>query len=62
MKSNEPVTFIDLYQEFSDTVANKYRIMKYKSMKVEKEYAFELVDVPAQSEYLEVRYPVSIAF
>ena len=25
-----------------------------------KDYAFELVDVPAQSEYLEVRYSVSI--
>ncbi|ELU17443.1 hypothetical protein CAPTEDRAFT_228337 [Capitella teleta] len=57
LKTKEPVTFIDLYQEFSDAVADKYKIMKYKSLKVEKEYAFDIADIPAQSEYLEVRYP-----
>ncbi|KAM6447113.1 DNA polymerase alpha catalytic subunit isoform 2-T2 [Liasis olivaceus] len=51
-----PVTMIDIYQEFNDQIAEKYKIMKFKSKKVEKNYAFEIPDVPAKSDYLEVRY------
>ncbi|KAM3836858.1 DNA polymerase alpha catalytic subunit [Vipera latastei] len=51
-----PVTMMDVYQEFNDQIAEKYKIMKFKSKKVEKNYAFEIPDVPAKSDYLEVRY------
>ncbi|XP_043928239.1 DNA polymerase alpha catalytic subunit [Protopterus annectens] len=51
-----PITMMDVYQEFSEKISEKYKIMKFRSKKVEKLYAFEIPDVPAQSEYLEVRY------
>ncbi|XP_048866083.1 LOW QUALITY PROTEIN: DNA polymerase alpha catalytic subunit [Brienomyrus brachyistius] len=49
----------DVYQEFSE-LTEKLRIMKFKSRKVLKNYAFEVPDVPTQSEYLEVRYSAEI--
>ncbi|KAH0624750.1 hypothetical protein JD844_032508 [Phrynosoma platyrhinos] len=58
-ETENPVTMTDVYQEFTDHVAEKYKIMKYKSKKVEKNYAFEIPDVPANSDYLEVRYSVN---
>ncbi|XP_041438950.1 DNA polymerase alpha catalytic subunit isoform X1 [Xenopus laevis] len=51
-----PVSMMHVYQEFNEAVAEKYKIMKFKSKKVDKDYAFEIPDVPASSEYLEVRY------
>uniref|UniRef100_A0A4W6CDE9 DNA polymerase n=1 Tax=Lates calcarifer TaxID=8187 RepID=A0A4W6CDE9_LATCA len=53
--SDTPVGMMDVYQEFSE-VSEKFKIMKFKSKKVEKNYAFEIPDVPSQCEYLEVRY------
>ncbi|XP_066519942.1 DNA polymerase alpha catalytic subunit isoform X2 [Hoplias malabaricus] len=50
-----PVGMMDVYQEFN-SVSEKFKIMKFKSRKVEKNYAFEIPDVPTQCEYLEVRY------
>uniref|UniRef100_A0A671XBY9 DNA polymerase n=1 Tax=Sparus aurata TaxID=8175 RepID=A0A671XBY9_SPAAU len=50
-----PVGMMDVYQEFND-LSEKFKIMKFKSKKVEKNYAFEIPDVPSQCEYLEVRY------
>uniref|UniRef100_A0A803SSV4 DNA polymerase n=1 Tax=Anolis carolinensis TaxID=28377 RepID=A0A803SSV4_ANOCA len=55
-ETKDTVTMKDVYEEFNDHVAEKYKIMKYKSKKVEKKYAFEIPDVPANSDYLEVRY------
>nr|XP_060626106.1 DNA polymerase alpha catalytic subunit [Anolis sagrei ordinatus] len=55
-ETKDTVTMMDVYQEFNDHIAEKYKIMKYKSKKVEKKYAFEIPDVPANSDYLEVRY------
>lgn len=46
----------DVYDEFDEKIAAKYKIMKFKSKPVEKNYAFEIPDVPEKSEYLEVRY------
>ncbi|KAK2859391.1 hypothetical protein Q5P01_004011 [Channa striata] len=46
---------MDVYQEFNE-LSEKFKIMKFKSKKVEKNYAFEIPDVPSQCEYLEVRY------
>ncbi|XP_061778013.1 DNA polymerase alpha catalytic subunit isoform X1 [Nerophis ophidion] len=53
--SNMPVEMMDVYQEFSE-LSDRFKIMKFKSKNVEKNYAFEIPDVPTQSEYLEVRY------
>ncbi|XP_061660924.1 DNA polymerase alpha catalytic subunit isoform X2 [Syngnathoides biaculeatus] len=53
--SDTPVGMMDIYQEFSE-LSDKFKIMKFKSKKIEKNYAFEVPDVPTQSEYLEVRY------
>ncbi|XP_056414766.1 DNA polymerase alpha catalytic subunit [Hyla sarda] len=55
-----PVTMMNVYQEFSDSIANKFKIMKFKSKKLEKSYAFEIPGVPASSEYLEVRYSADL--
>ncbi|XP_017283871.1 DNA polymerase alpha catalytic subunit isoform X2 [Kryptolebias marmoratus] len=53
--SNTPVGMMDVYQEFSE-LTEKFKIMKFKSKNVEKNYAFEIPDVPSQCDYLEVRY------
>ncbi|KAM4815302.1 DNA polymerase alpha catalytic subunit-like, partial [Thomomys bottae] len=55
-ETGAPVTMKDIYDEFDESIAAKYKIMKFKSKTVEKNYAFEIPDVPAKSEYLEVRY------
>ncbi|KAJ7319534.1 hypothetical protein JRQ81_019045 [Phrynocephalus forsythii] len=55
-ETEKPVTMMDVYHEFNERVAEKYKIMKYKSKPVAKNYAFEIPDVPAKSDYLEVRY------
>uniref|UniRef100_A0AAA9SG69 DNA polymerase n=1 Tax=Bos taurus TaxID=9913 RepID=A0AAA9SG69_BOVIN len=55
-ESGTPVTMKDVYDEFDEKIAAKYKIMKFKSKVVEKNYAFEIPDVPEKSEYLEVRY------
>lgn len=48
-----------MYNEFN-SIADKYQIQNFKSRKVTKKYAFELADVPDESEYLEIRYSVCI--
>uniref|UniRef100_A0A8C4VQ49 DNA polymerase n=1 Tax=Gopherus evgoodei TaxID=1825980 RepID=A0A8C4VQ49_9SAUR len=55
-ETENPVTMMSIYQEFNDQIAVKYKIMKFRSKKVEKNYAFEIPDVPAKSDYLEVKY------
>ncbi|KAK6620720.1 hypothetical protein RUM43_011015 [Polyplax serrata] len=63
LSSNEvtdvPVTLLDVYQEFNDKVATPNKIMNFKSRKTTLKYAFDLVDVPLESEYLEVKYPAT---
>uniref|UniRef100_A0A8C8JMR1 DNA polymerase n=1 Tax=Oncorhynchus tshawytscha TaxID=74940 RepID=A0A8C8JMR1_ONCTS len=54
-ETDTPVGMMDVYQEVND-LSEKFKIMKFKSKKVEKSYAFEIADVPTESEYLEVRY------
>uniref|UniRef100_A0A3P9L8F1 DNA polymerase n=1 Tax=Oryzias latipes TaxID=8090 RepID=A0A3P9L8F1_ORYLA len=53
--SGEPVGMMDVYQEFSE-LSEKFKVMKFKSKKVEKNYAFEIPDVPNQCEYLQIQY------
>nr|XP_033803913.1 DNA polymerase alpha catalytic subunit isoform X2 [Geotrypetes seraphini] len=55
-----PLTMMDVYQEFNERIAEKYKIMKFKSKKVKKSYAFEIPDVPDMSEYLEVKYSAEL--
>uniref|UniRef100_A0A8C2U5Z9 DNA polymerase n=1 Tax=Coturnix japonica TaxID=93934 RepID=A0A8C2U5Z9_COTJA len=55
-ETETPVTIMNVFKEFNDCISPKYKIMKFKSKKVEKYYAFEIPDVPAKSEYLEVKY------
>ncbi|XP_035693536.1 DNA polymerase alpha catalytic subunit-like [Branchiostoma floridae] len=51
-----PVSIMDVYQEFDEKISSKHKIMKFNSRKVTKQYAFEKLDVPVESDYLEVRY------
>lgn len=55
LQSKEPVSIANVYAEF-DEIATKYKILDFKSRKIEKKYAFNLLGVPDVSEYLEVRY------
>lgn len=57
---DEDVTMLDVYKEFNERIAERYKILQYKSRKVERHYAFSIPDVPMKSEYLEVMYPVSM--
>lgn len=56
---DEVVKIIDVYHEFNNKFSNKYNITTFKTRKVNKNYAFNLADVPDTSEYLEIRYGVS---
>nr|CAD7257853.1 unnamed protein product [Timema shepardi] len=59
ISTGKEVTLLDVYQEFNEKVATKYKIFQFKSRKVEKKYGFDVAEVPLLSEYLEVRYSAS---
>ena len=44
--TGEPVSIAEVYEEFNNKIAEKYKILKFRSRKVIKNYAFELADVP----------------
>ena len=48
-------------KEFNENIATPNKIMNFKSRKTTLKYAFELNDVPAESEYLEIKYPATYA-
>lgn len=56
--NDKDIEFMDVYNEFNNVIAPKYKINIFKSRRVEKKYCFGLPDVPAFSEYLEVQYSV----
>ncbi|KAG1054455.1 hypothetical protein G6F43_003533 [Rhizopus delemar] len=53
--TDKEVEITDVYEEVSE-LFSKHRITKYASKKVSRKYAFELHDVPAESDYLKVLY------
>ncbi|KAL5033467.1 DNA-directed DNA polymerase alpha catalytic subunit pol1 [Batrachochytrium dendrobatidis] len=52
------VTMADVYQEF-DTIRQKHQISEFSSRSVSRKYAFELPNIPSESDYLKVLYPFS---
>ncbi|XP_018324520.1 DNA polymerase alpha catalytic subunit [Agrilus planipennis] len=54
-ETQKPVTLIDVYNEFNDTISNELNLDTFKSKKTTKSYCFD-PEVPVESEYLEVRY------
>ncbi|PSN33886.1 DNA polymerase alpha catalytic subunit [Blattella germanica] len=59
-ETDEEVKMMDVYKEFNDKIATKYKILQFKSRKVERNYAFNIRGVPLSSEYLEVLYPAVV--
>ncbi|XP_075981647.1 DNA polymerase alpha catalytic subunit [Anticarsia gemmatalis] len=57
--TDQEVTMMDMYEEFNSSVASELGLKEFKSRKVTKNYCFNLPDIPAQSDYLEVRYSAS---
>ncbi|XP_020388539.2 DNA polymerase alpha catalytic subunit [Rhincodon typus] len=55
-----PVVILDVYQEFNELISEKYKIMKFKSKKVDRKYSFEIPDVPENCEYLEISYAADL--
>uniref|UniRef100_A0A8D8V3S0 DNA polymerase n=1 Tax=Cacopsylla melanoneura TaxID=428564 RepID=A0A8D8V3S0_9HEMI len=55
LQTQEPISIADVYAEF-DELATQYKILDFKSRKIEKKYAFNLPGIPDLSDYLEVRY------
>jgi len=56
VKEDQAVSPMDLYNEFNDKIAKRYKINEHKCRPVEKLYAFEHSDIPDSSQYLEVVY------
>ncbi|CAH1980880.1 unnamed protein product [Acanthoscelides obtectus] len=54
--TDEPVTFKKLYEEVNDTIMKPLKINSFRARYVHKKYAFD-PEVPADSDYMEVRYP-----
>lgn len=57
-ETDEEVTIGDVYSEVSN-LFTKAKIDSFKSKPCTRKYAFELPDIPQQSEYLKVLYPYS---
>ncbi|CAK9298697.1 unnamed protein product [Gordionus sp. m RMFG-2023] len=58
---NDKVEVLDMYTEFNETTAEKFKIKKFMSRKVRKKYAFNHseqndANVPFVSDYLEIKY------
>jgi len=48
----------DVYNEVNE-ILMKHRVTEFRNRPVSKKYAFELIDVPRECDYLEVLYPYS---
>ncbi|XP_047543862.1 DNA polymerase alpha catalytic subunit [Vanessa atalanta] len=58
--TDQEVTMMDVYQEFNSTGASELGLKNFKSRKVTKNYCFNLPDIPAQCDYLEVKYSAAL--
>ncbi|KAK3783769.1 hypothetical protein RRG08_063431 [Elysia crispata] len=56
---SEEVTMPMVHEEFSK-IAEKFKIDQFRAMKVKKKYAFEMMDVPVEADYLEIRYSADL--
>jgi len=56
ISASELVGPMDLYNEFNNKIAKRYKINEHKCRPVEKLYAFEHSDIPDSGQYLEVVY------
>ncbi|KAL7018678.1 hypothetical protein ACKWTF_010860 [Chironomus riparius] len=57
--TDQEVSIADVYEEFDEKISKELKLSSFNSRKVCKSFAFTLpeVDVPIESEYLEVVYP-----
>ena len=53
---NEEVSIQDVYEEFNEKIAPRYKISEHKSKPRRMNYAFECSDVPNEADYLQVMY------
>lgn len=51
-----PVIFKDVYDEFNERIAIKYKLKEFKCKPSTKKYSFDLADVPHESDYLQFVY------
>ena len=56
LPGNKEVTDLDIYSEFNNKIAKRYKILEHKTRKVERSYAFEHTNIPDKGTYLEVLY------
>ena len=56
LPGDQEVTSMDLYNEFNDKIAKRYKILEHKCRPIEKSYAFEDSSIPNVGQYLEVIY------
>ncbi len=54
--SKRKVTLQDVYNEFNDDIAKRFKITQFRSRKVTKKYSFDNPDIPSEAEYLEILY------
>ena len=61
--TGEEIKMLDLYNEFNDVIAPKFKIHKFQSKPTSKKFTWNVknLNVPFSSEYLEVRYSSEFA-
>ncbi|XP_013168411.1 PREDICTED: DNA polymerase alpha catalytic subunit [Papilio xuthus] len=58
-QTDQEVSMMDMYKEFNESIASELGLTEFKSRKVTKNYCFNLPDIPAECDYLEVKYSAS---